>query len=43
MQIFEVQRGESRIKTLQYENVKNATFHKRTVEKSNIYTRCGKD
>ena len=36
MQIITVMRGGSSIKTLGYENVKKATFHKRTVEKSNV-------
>jgi hypothetical protein len=39
LQIFNDWRGESSIKTLRYENVKNATFHKTIVEKSNITTR----
>jgi hypothetical protein len=37
---FGVRRGESGIKTLEYEKVKKATFHKVTVEKSNIPIRC---
>lgn len=29
------------IKTSRHENVKNATFHKEAVEKSNAYAHCG--
>ena len=41
MQISTQQRGESSIKTVQYENVKKATFHKLVVEKSNGYALGG--